>query len=476
MRYNKKSPGTKTVNLAGGDAYKLDARTEFLFICLTSFLKDQFYRSANDTASRLISLLDKVEPEFAAKASLFARNEYGMRSITHLVGGEIAHRVKGMPWTKRYFKRLFHRPDDMLEVTSYYASKYKLHPLPNALKKAIREKLSSLPGYALSKYRGEGKSIKMIDLVNLTHPKNTEAIAALVKGTLRATETWETKLTQAGQIAETEEEKTELKASSWEILLTNKSLGYLALLRNLRNILTQAPNCVSSACKALESKEHIEKALIFPFQFVKALDAVKDKLGAKEIATSIAKAIELSLNNVPVFPGRTLICIDVSGSMSVHIHTAALFGAALYKKNDSDIILFNDYAKAFTLPDMCPTLMIAKEISKRVSGGTEWAAPLKSITKLKKKYDRIVYISDAQSWRETYYGQDSVPAVFEKYCSTVGTRPHLYSIDLAGYGTSQFPQDKVYLLAGLSQKIFDLMKFLEEDKTALIKKVESEVL
>lgn len=44
----------------------------------------------------------------------------------------------------------------------------------------------------------------------------------------------------------------------------------------------------------------------------------------------------------------------------------------------------------------------------------------------------------------------------------------MYSIDLAGYGTLQVPEKDVYCLAGFSEKIFDLMKFFEEDKDALL--------
>ena len=49
----------------------------------------------------------------------------------------------------------------------------------------------------------------------------------------------------------------------------------------------------------------------------------------------------------------------------------------------------------------------------------------------------------------------------------------MYSIDLAGYGTMQLPEKDVFCLAGFSEKIFDLMKFFEEDKDALINAVKS---
>lgn len=49
----------------------------------------------------------------------------------------------------------------------------------------------------------------------------------------------------------------------------------------------------------------------------------------------------------------------------------------------------------------------------------------------------------------------------------------MYSIDLAGYGTLQVPEKDAYCLAGFSDKIFDLMKFFEEDKDALVNTIKA---
>ena len=38
--------------------------------------------------------------------------------------------------------------------------------------------------------------------------------------------------------------------------------------------------------------------------------------------------------------------------------------------------------------------------------------------------------------------------------------------------STQFPENNVYCLAGFSDKIFDIMKLLESDKKALVKKIE----
>jgi hypothetical protein len=49
----------------------------------------------------------------------------------------------------------------------------------------------------------------------------------------------------------------------------------------------------------------------------------------------------------------------------------------------------------------------------------------------------------------------------------------VFSFDLAGYGTLQFPERHVYCLAGFSEKALQTMSFLEEDKGALLSEIEA---
>ena len=93
-----------TTNVAGAKAFTVDPRYELASILLTSFVKDKFYRSKETERDRLVALLNQVDPLFAAKAAIYARNEFGMRSITHIMAGELAHRTKYVPWTSAFFK------------------------------------------------------------------------------------------------------------------------------------------------------------------------------------------------------------------------------------------------------------------------------------------------------------------------------------------------------------------------------------
>ena len=84
-------------------------------------------------------------------------------------------------------------------------------------------------------------------------------------------------------------------------------------------------------------------------------------------------------------------------------------------------------------------------------------------------YDRVVILSDMQAWM----GHWTPEKEFAKFVERSGKRPRVYSFDLAGHGTLQFPQRDVYCLAGFSDKTMETMKFLEEDKQALLRQIDA---
>ena len=92
---SRKQSVPNTTNFEGGRAFTQTAKLELASVLVTTFLEDEFYRTEKDTVQRIRELMGKVEPKFSAKAALFARNTYGMRSVSHLVAGEVAKTVKG---------------------------------------------------------------------------------------------------------------------------------------------------------------------------------------------------------------------------------------------------------------------------------------------------------------------------------------------------------------------------------------------
>ena len=217
----------------------------------------------------------------------------------------------------------------------------------------------------------------------------------------------------------------------------------------------------------LTDKKLIKKSLVMPFRFVSAIEEIKscglDK--ARDVIVALDKALELSCDNVPILKGKTLVCVDTSGSMGGKpSQIASLFAALLVKSNKSDVICFDSEARYKVYNPNDSVMTIAKEFKNRPAGTN--FDPIFEIAN--KAYDRIIILSDMQAWMS----YNTPTRTFNQYKTKYGCNPKIYSFDLTGYGSLQFPEKDVYALAGFSEKIFDIMKLLETDKNALIKKIE----
>lgn len=475
-----KSKNAKTYNLAGGQAFAVTPELELASMLLASFAQDQFYRSQKQTFEALKVVIEKCDPQFVAKAAIYARTQFGMRSITHILAAELAKNASGNSWAKSFYDKIVFRPDDMLEIASYFMSQNNGKNLPNAMKKGFAEAFNRFDTYQLAKYRAESKDVKLVDLVNLVRPrpnaKNGEGLKALVAGELRQTDTWEAKLTQAGQVASSDEDKGTLKADAWADLLKTNKLGYFALIRNLRNILAQAPEMADLAAEKLCNEKAIRQSLVLPFRLVVAYKELNSNNAAtRKIKAALTKAIDISCQNIPAFED-TLVVIDNSSSMgsrmgksnSTFAETAALFAMMLAKRSNADVMEFGDKARYinYNLNDSALKFSANFQSMNKVGHGTNFHAIFE---KANKAYKRIVIFSDMQGWQ----GYDTPTQTFANYKQRTNANPLVYSIDLAGYGSLQFPENQVFALAGFSDKIFDLMDVLETDPNALINAIKA---
>jgi hypothetical protein len=313
-----------------------------------------------------------------------------------------------------------------------------------------------------------------VDAVNLLHPKSTPALAALMTGTLAPAQTWETRLSEAGRTAAaqglSEDAKAELKGQAWVDLLTSRKLGYLACLRNLRAIAEQAPTAFPLALRFLAEPRQVEKSKVLPFQILTALEAVNGSPADTSAARrALDEALELSLMNVPSFEGRTLIAVDVSGSMRGRpVRIASILAAVLYKSQaHADVMLFDTVTKALRLHPRDSITTLASTIEREaMGGGTDFRVIFKD---LEKAYDRILILSDMQAW----VGHHTPAAELAAYRKRLKADPRIFSFDLTGHGTLQFPEPKIYALAGFTDAVLGVLKELERDPAALVKAIEA---
>lgn len=491
VKYNTKeltaTEKITTENLAGGQAFKLSPENELAQLLMTSFFSgnDNYYETDAARQKRFIEILDACPPEFAAKAAIYSRDKYGMRTSSHMAAVSLA--AKEFPNKEGFFRNVIVRPDDMLEITSgiLSAANGGKGKIPNAVKRAFASNLSKLSAYHLAKYKNSGKKVNMFDLINLTHPKSTPAINDFMNGKGIVPETYETKLSAAGNVAEnlSEEDKalakSENKAQAWTDLIQAGKLGYMALVKNLRNIFEQATEGTKRlALEQLVDEERIKGSRILPFRFLTAYNEV----GAMDsrLSTAISKAFDIACKaNVTNVTGDTLIVVDTSGSMAslnsrasvpneyLGYALAGALGKAIDPLEKVDLMIFGTTAKYIPLDrgasGLTNALNMATKYSGAVGHGTNFEAIFQAINK---PYKRIVILSDMQGW----VGYSAPAAPFRAYCERHKCSPVVYSWDLAGYGTTQLPTgnaNKVVPISGwMGDKVFELIDMIENNKAA----------
>lgn len=447
-RFSQKTRGARTTNLAGGKAFSHKPEMELTLAVLTTFLKDGFYESADERIERISRLVAVCSPSFVAKLAVVARTKFNLRSVSHVLIGELSRHHRGDDLVARTIKKISVRPDDLVEIAAYLGK-----PLPNQVKKGIASALREFDAYKLAKYRMEGKEVSLVDVFNLVHPKPKDAKQAklwkdLMEGKLKNKKTWESRLSSG-----------EDKGKVWKEMVLEGTIGYMALLRNLRNIEEQAdPEVLTKACEMIADPELVRGSRQLPFRFYTAYE----QLNNHEVLNAISAALDVACENTPEFSGKTLIAIDTSGSMSGQPLTiASIFAAALMKKNDAEVILYDMDIKEMKYIQGTPVLVMANQIQRdALGGGTETSLVFSHAHKTGVKYDRIVILSDNQSWAEGYYS-DGVQEAYNRYKRT--NNCPVYAIDIAGYGTKDLSNGKVFHLTGWSDKMFEFMKWVDKE-------------
>jgi 60 kDa SS-A/Ro ribonucleoprotein len=512
------------VNEMGEKAYKLNAKEELVATCLTTFLQGSYYESESEVVNRIKQAAKDVDEEFVAKLAIYLREDTNMRSVTHLLAGELASRLSGKEYGARFYKKVSVRPDDMSEILAYYFSKGN-KKIANAMRRGFKAKLESMDPYLIDKYKMNKKFISLVDLVNLTHPKptqvNTEAYKRLIKGEslegLYSTKIMEKSLSKAGQVAKEKGlDIVEVKAVAIAEVLDSKDAPIMNILRNLRNIIETAPDQIDTAVAHLTNKGKILNSRLLPFRFATAYEEIEKLKTSKKsvsfesdvnsnidkVLKAIETALEYSVENIPALEGKTAVLIDHSGSVrgdaGGHSKVSAfsktttamignLFGAMLtWSQRDVYMGLFGDRLIQIPIDRNKGLLEFNKNSfneGAKCGGGTENGLYifLDKCIKEKIRVDNLVIFSDMVigdggrgGWDGTSHaGLGSFQTLFKKFKEV---NPHCNTICInikQTSGKDVFDKSlNILQIAGWSDKIFNIIAANCKGYSELIKEIE----
>lgn len=384
---NKKTPATPIFTHEGGKAVKISPENELRRSVFSTFLwENSFYEDGKSIADRIASIVPKVNPKTVSEIAIEARLVHNLRHVPLLIVSAMAKYEDHKPYVAETLEKVICRADELTEFLAIYWKNGKA-PLANSVKKGLAKAFTKFNEYQLSR-NNQDKDIKLRDVLFLCHAKPKDDAQAdlwkrMINNELKFPDSWQVELSQSKD-----------KNASWTRMLTEKKLGALDLLKNIRNM-TDASVSRDLIRKALKETDYSK---VLPFRFISAARFASD------YEAELEEAMFKNVKNMKKLTGKTLILVDVSGSMDSNISQksdlvrldAACGVAMIVRELCDDVIVYS-----FSNSDMKVAnrrgFALKDAISKSQShGGTDLRNSLNNIHK-KETYDRIIVITDEQS-------------------------------------------------------------------------------
>lgn len=492
----------------GGTGYVKGDKSALFTLAVTNMVGESTYyesAQARDTRFReLIRTVTAKDPQWIANFIPYLRDTANMRSASVVVAVEAAKALNELQAAgetvdvsvRQMISSACSRADEPAEVLGYWLANYG-RQIPMGVKRGIADAAGRLYNEkSVLKYDGGDKGVRMGDVINLTHPKpNAEWQSALythlldrrhghgegipeVLSTIVANEALKNVpekdrralLAKRGNAALAEAGYTweilsgwlpgGMDAEAWESIVP--SMGYMALLRNLRNFEQKGVSKVvlKSVRDKLEDPEQVANSRQFPYRFFSAWKATGNSVF---FGSALETGLDLSCLNIPEFPGKTLVAIDTSGSMTwgnVSGHSeikpyevAALFGAAVAARSKNVTVIGYD-SRWQEIPVRPSILQTIGEVQKRCQGGATHTWPcVQQAWDHYGGFDRICVFTDMQDHPSRATTPKGVPV----YVWDVGGNAK------ANINTSEPGR---YLLGGFSDAAFRLVPLLEAGLSA----------
>jgi hypothetical protein len=443
----------------------------------------------DETIARLEELIPLVTQEFVCKLAIYARERMYLRSIPLVLMVELLRYNKetdrdNFVGIRPTITRIIQRPDEITEILAYYQiandreGLKKLNALSNTLKKGVANSFNKFNEYQFAKYN-RNTEIKLRDAMFLTHPipnKGNEVLFnKIANNKLETPDTWEVALSKKDDVS---------KKEKWERLIDEGKLGYMAALRNLRNMVEENVSNLEKVLAQLSEPENVIKSKQFPFRFLSAWKAVQGctTFYGSQILDSLEKAIKTSAYNIKAVENsdNVFIAIDTSGSMTInmsekssvtYMDTAMVMGMLLKSRCNKVLAgIFGEDFMPVTLPsdNILMNVDKLKRLEGKVGHSTNGYLAIQYLTNTGLMADKVMMFTDCQLWDSHGWGYESLTGYWHEY-KKINPKAELYLFDMAGYGDTpiSIQEPGVYLIAGWSEKIFDVLEAIKNGGNAI---------
>jgi 60 kDa SS-A/Ro ribonucleoprotein len=536
-----KLPRATARNEASGPAYLLAPKQALAQLAATGTFGNTFYTTAETQLDELRQLIDQVDDNvYLAKLAVYARERAYMKDMPAALLVALAKRDTQL--MHRVFDRVVDNGRVLRTVFQLIRSGQFGRPgktgtgLSSSWQRAFQRWLNEASvGKLLSASIGNDPSLR--DILRMARPTPKDNARRALFGWLTDKEVAKWAPATAADLpaqvqaliayrqAETAEAQTlimgELSTSvRWDLLADAakspavwkaiaRQMGPQALRMNLNTLLRHEVlndrGMVDYVADRIADADDIRRSRQFPYQFLAAYLNAADEI-PHQIKVALHKAAEIACGNVPELPGPVVIGLDTSGSMSSvvtgnrgrgatsmmrSVDVAALFAAAVLRRNpDSVVIPFDTQAYRAQVDAGDTILSLAERLAKYGGGGTDCSIPLREVNTRanfrNRKFVGCVLVSDNESWvtrqRAFASGAGGATGVMTEWQTFVANQqrlgvrsPKLVCLDIQPYVTTQAPDlDDILNIGGFSDAVFQVVaSFLSGDAGRFVAEVEA---
>lgn len=348
--------------------------------------EDSFYESGQSIADRIKALVPLCDSRSVFDIAVEARTKHRLRHLPLLLARELARHSVARHLVASLLPEVIQRADELTEFLAIYWAEGR-QPLSAAVKRGLADAFGRFDEYALAKYNRDA-AVKLRDVLFMVHAKPKDEAQAdlwkrLASGELNPPDTWEVALSSGAD-----------KRETFGRLLLERKLGYLALLRNLRNMHEAGvnPGFIRQALR-----DGAGRSKVLPFRFIAAARAVP------QWEDVLDEAMQAATAELPALPGTTCVLVDVSGSMAEklsaksdmrRIDAAAGLAVLIREIADGGITCrFNLTAEA--VPPRRGMALV--DAIGAPGGGTYLGRSIRQVAEAFPTLDRLIVITDEQS-------------------------------------------------------------------------------
>lgn len=254
------------------------------------------YADGESVAEEIKKLIPLCDPFEVSKLAVEARTMQKLRHTPLFIASEMCKYKEHKKYVSIILPQIITRADMLSDFLAIYWKDGK-KPIAAQAKKGLAKAFDNFNEYQLAKY-DRNAAIKLRDVMFLVHPKPTQLKTKLYKKIanreLDTPDTWEVALSTGKD-----------KKETWTRLISEGKIGGLAMLRNIRNMISSevAYSVITKGLSTLKS------SMLLPLDYLKAV----------RINPSFNREIENAMlegyKNLPKLKGKTLFIVDVSGSM-----------------------------------------------------------------------------------------------------------------------------------------------------------------